>query len=92
MEDSLLDTFKRYYADYRGAAPIDQSFAEAYQALTYHVINQTEYYVQQENLQEIRNLIWEFKEMGLQLGPSNDSLKEQFEQELVEQLLNRYSF
>ncbi|KRE96834.1 hypothetical protein ASG89_30330 [Paenibacillus sp. Soil766] len=92
MDETLIQTFKRYYADYRGAEDVDQSFTDAYQAMTFHVINQTEHYVQEGNLNKIQNLIREFKEMGLSLGPSNDSLKEQFEQELVQQELNRFSF
>ncbi len=92
MEESLMDTFKRYYADYRGAEGVDQSFTDAYQAMAFHVINQTEHFVQQGNLHDIQNLIREFKEIELSTSPSNDSLKEQFEQELVVQELNRYSF
>lgn len=90
MEESLLMTFKRYYADYREAEGVDESFSDAYQAIAYHVINQTEQYVQEGNLSEIQNLIREFKEIGLSVGPSNDSIKEQFELELVEQVLGDY--
>lgn len=92
MEETLLETFKRYYADYRGAEGVDESFADAFQAMTFHVIHQTEQYAHQGNLQEIQNLVHAFKEISLSMSPSNDSLKEQFEQELVVQELNRYSF
>ncbi|NOU89822.1 hypothetical protein GC102_29315 [Paenibacillus sp. LMG 31460] len=89
MDETLMATFKRYYADYRGAANVDQSFSDAYQAIAYHVIEQTEQFAQEGNLADIQNLIREFKEIGLVVGPSNDSLKERFEQELVEQVLDR---
>lgn len=89
MNETLMETFKRYYADYRSAANMDQSFTDAYQAIAYHVIERTEQYAQGGNLEEIQNMIREFKEIGLVVGPSNDSLKERFEQELVEQVLNR---
>ncbi|SDP12300.1 hypothetical protein SAMN04487897_1382 [Paenibacillus sp. yr247] len=89
MNESLMDTFKRYYADYRVAANVDQSFSDAYKAIAYHVINQTEQFAQGGNLDEVQNVIREFKEIGLSVGPSNDALKERFEQELVEQVLDR---
>jgi hypothetical protein len=89
MDETLMATFKRYYADYRGAENVDQSFSDAYQAIAYHVIEQTDQFAQEENLAGIQTLIREFKEIGLVVGPSNDSLKELFEQELVEQVLDR---
>jgi soluble cytochrome b562 len=89
MDETLIETFKRYYADYRGAATVDQSFTDAYQAIAYYVIDQTEQFAQRGNLEEIQNMIREFKEIGLSVGPSNDALKERFEQELVEQVLDR---
>lgn len=89
MDETLMETFKRYYADYRGSANTDQSFTDAYQAIAYHVIEQTEHYAQGGDLEKIQNIIREFKEISLFIGPSNDSLKERFEQELVEEVLNR---
>ncbi|MBP1966834.1 hypothetical protein [Paenibacillus aceris] len=89
MNETLMETFKRYYADYRGSANMEQSFTDAYQAMAYHVIEQTDHFAQGGNLEAIQNMIREYKEIGLAVAPSNDALKERFEQELVEEMLNR---
>ncbi|NOV00068.1 hypothetical protein [Paenibacillus planticolens] len=89
MNETLMETFKRYYTDYRGSANMDQSFTDAYQAVAYHVIAQTDYFAQGGNLEAIQNMIREYKEISLSVAPSNDALKERFEQELVEDMLNR---
>ncbi|MDR6881483.1 hypothetical protein [Bacillus sp. 3255] len=86
---TLMETFKRYYADYRGSADMDQSFTDAYQAIAYHVIEQTSHYAEDGDMDKIQSLIRQFKEISLSIAPSNDSLKERFEQELVEEVLNR---
>ncbi|MDQ0901588.1 hypothetical protein [Paenibacillus sp. V4I7] len=89
MDETLIQTFKRYYADYRAAADVDQSFADAYQAIAYHVIELTGRLAQEGKLTDIQNLVGEFKEIQLSISQSNDSLKEHFEQELVETMLDR---
>ncbi|GGA09091.1 hypothetical protein GCM10008018_63440 [Paenibacillus marchantiophytorum] len=89
MNESLMDTFKRYYADYRSAANVDESFADAYHAISYHVINQTEQLANQGNLDDIQQLIREFREFRFSEGSSTDALKEHFEQELVQKVLDR---
>ncbi|MFD0695099.1 hypothetical protein ACFQZT_13405 [Paenibacillus sp. GCM10027628] len=91
MEETLIQTFKRYYADYRAAVDVDQSFTDAYQAIAYHVIEQTGQLAQEGNLDGIQNLVREFNEIQLSVGGSNDSVKERFEQELVENMLDRVS-
>ncbi|MGG1552307.1 MULTISPECIES: hypothetical protein [Paenibacillus] len=88
MNDSLLSTFKKYYEDYREGAGVDQSFTDAYQATAFHVIHQTEQYAQEGKLTEIQNVIREFHELGLQVGTSNDALKEQFELDLIGRILD----
>ncbi|NEW08562.1 hypothetical protein GK047_21415 [Paenibacillus sp. SYP-B3998] len=89
MDEALIQTFKNYYAGYRTATNVDQSFSDAYQALAYHVIEQTGQFADKGKLGEIQTLVREFKNIQLAISPSNDSVKEQFEQELVEHLLNR---
>lgn len=89
MNETLMETFKRYYADYRGSANMEQSFTDAYQAMAYHVIEQADHFAQGGKLEAIQNMIREYKEIGLSVAPSNDALKERFEQELVEEMLNR---
>jgi soluble cytochrome b562 len=91
MEETLIQTFKRYYADYRAATNVDESFSDAYQALAYHVIEQTGQLAQEGNVAEIQNVVREFTEIRNSTGGSNDSLKDSFEQELVENMLNRVS-
>ncbi|MEW9702893.1 hypothetical protein [Paenibacillus sp. SI8] len=91
MGETLIETFKRYYADYRTATDADQSFADAYQALAYHVIEQTGRLAQEGNLADIQNVVREFTEIRHATGGSNDSLKDSFEQELVENVLDRVS-
>ncbi|MEC0232661.1 hypothetical protein [Paenibacillus alba] len=89
MNETLMDTFKRYYEDYRSASNVDQSFKDAYQAISYHVIDVTEQLAHKGNLTDIQQLIREFREIGLATGPSNDAMKDRFEQELVEKVLDR---
>lgn len=89
MDETLIQTFKRYYADYRAAVDVDQSFADAYRAIAYYVIDQTGQLAQEGKLEDIQNLVREFKEIRQSVGGSNDSVKERFEQELVENVLNR---
>ncbi|MFC5447513.1 hypothetical protein [Paenibacillus aestuarii] len=89
MNETLIETLKRYYADYRSAADSDQSFEDAYQALAYHVIEQTGQLAQEGKLTDIQNLIAQYHELRFSTGYSNDSLKERFEQELVEGMLDR---
>ncbi|MDU0203963.1 MULTISPECIES: hypothetical protein [Paenibacillus] len=88
MNETLMETFKRFYADYRVAANVEQSFTDAYQAIAYHVIEQTDHLAQSGNLEGVQNIVREFKEISLSIAPSNDALKERFEQELVEDMLD----
>ncbi|TXK72108.1 hypothetical protein [Paenibacillus sp. N3.4] len=89
MNESLMDTFKRFYADYRTAANVEQSFTDAYQAVAFYVIEQTSQLAQESKLDDIKQLTREFKEIRFAISPSNDALKERFEQELVEKMLDR---
>lgn len=70
MNETLMETFKRYYADYRAAANVEQSFTDAYQAIAYHVIEQTDHLAKSGNLEGIQNMVREFKEIGLSIAPA----------------------
>jgi hypothetical protein len=81
MEETLIQAFKRFYADYRAVLGVDESFDGSLQVLPYYVIDQTEIMAQEGNVDKIRNLIREFNEIRVSTYGSNDSVKERFEQE-----------
>ncbi|MFD2611018.1 hypothetical protein [Paenibacillus gansuensis] len=82
--ETLIQQFKRYYFDYRGAAETDSAFADAFQALTYRVIGRLEEAVHNENLHASRELLREYGEIRSSTYGSNDSVKERFEAEFQE--------
>ncbi|MCD1259707.1 hypothetical protein B5M42_012775 [Paenibacillus athensensis] len=88
MEETLMHTFKRYYAGYRAAENAATSFDDALQALAHYVIDRTESLAQEGRLDEVKSLTREFIRIREQSGGSNDTLKERLERELVEEVLN----
>jgi hypothetical protein len=84
VNETLIQTLKRYYADYRTLSePID-SFAAALEALPYHVIDKIEELVQAGRYEDIKRLVREFREIHESTYGSNDSVLERFEEEYVE--------
>jgi|GEM_PF-2183416 len=88
MEETLMQTFKRYYAGYRAAENADASFDDALQALAHYVIDQTDSLAQEGLMDEVKSLTREFIRIREQTGGSNDTLKERLERELVEEVLS----
>ncbi|PYI56504.1 hypothetical protein [Paenibacillus flagellatus] len=83
MEPTLIETFKDYYFDYRAVADADTSFEDALSALTFAVVERTGDYAEAGDLDSIRNLVREFREIRLSTQGSNDSVKERFEREFA---------
>ncbi|CAM4493168.1 hypothetical protein [Paenibacillus tarimensis] len=83
MEDreALIQRFKRYYEDNRITADIDNSFNDAYEALTFSVIDEIGNCAKREDLHSIQSVVREFDEIRSSVHGSNDSVKERFEEE-----------
>jgi len=82
--EAVIERFKRYYADYRAAGDPDSSFASAYEALIYSVLDEVGQLAEEGRLEPIRGRIRELNEIRMSIGGSNDSVKERFEAELRE--------
>lgn len=84
MEQTLIETFKAYYFDYRTVEDVDSSFEDALAAVAFAVIEKTGALADEGDLDGIRSLVREYKEIRLSTLGSNDSVKERFEQEYEE--------
>jgi hypothetical protein len=85
MRVTLIQIFKRFYADYRKTSDVDTSFNSAKEALAYYVIDQTGVLADERDNDGIRGLIREFTEIRESTHGSNDSVKERFELEYSEE-------
>lgn len=83
-EETLIEQFKRYYQDYRNADDVDESFDNAFAALTFSVIDQAGDMAERDDSEAIRRMVREFREIHLSIQGSNDSVKERFEREIRE--------
>ncbi|PZD97474.1 hypothetical protein DNH61_02315 [Paenibacillus sambharensis] len=79
--ETLIQRFKRYYEDNRVTAGVDSSFDDAYEALTYSIIDEVGNCAEREDLHSIRSIVREFDEIRSSVHGSNDSVKERFEAE-----------
>ena len=79
--ETLIEQFKRYYADYRKTSDMNTSFISAYEALTLSVIDQVDDFADKSDVSAIRNVVREYREIRISIQGSNDSVKERFERE-----------
>lgn len=86
MPETLIEKFKDYYFDYRKTSEIDDSFSNAYGALTYYMIAGIERFANQGDLGGIKNSLAQYREIRFSTFDSNDSVKEIFEVEYQESL------
>ena len=86
QDETMIERFKRYYADYRAAGDPDASFASAYEALVYSALDEVGRLAEEGRLEAIRDRIREMNEIRMSIGGSNDSVKERFEAELRERV------
>ncbi len=82
--ETLIERFKRYYSTYRTTSEPDISFTSAYDELTLTVIHLAETYAEHGDVESIRNMLREYREIRSSITPSNDSVKERFEREYVQ--------
>ena len=84
MAETLIQTFKRYYSDYRTTSNAEDSFSASLQSLTFHVIDQAELLAEDGKIEDTKSLLRQFQEIRQSTYGSNDSVKERFEAEYLE--------
>jgi len=83
-DETLIERLKRYYQDYRKTSDPDAAFREACEALGHSVIESVGEAAERDELETIRALVREYREIRLSTQGSNDSVKERLEAELRE--------
>jgi len=80
-DETLIQRLKRYYEDYRKTSEPDAGFRDAFDALTYSVIEEVGEAAEREDCAAIRAIVREYGELRLSVQGSNDSVKERLEEE-----------
>ncbi|HZG86602.1 hypothetical protein [Paenibacillus sp.] len=80
-DETLIERLKRYYEDYRKTSEPDSGFRDAFDALTYSVIESIGEAADRDDCATIRAIVREYGELRLSVQGSNDSVKERLEEE-----------
>jgi hypothetical protein len=82
-EETLIQRFKRFYMINRKTASVEVSFSDAFMTLMYYSMNDIDAIADTGDLEKVKDVLRQFREIRDSIQHSNDSVRERFEQEYV---------